>query len=309
MWTRELRQRASSVGLGVYRGGRNPSGAVRRITYVATLARAYFVRRVDVIPMEPGSKDRRPYRAPVGMPKGRENWRVGSAASLLLHLTALALLLMRLTSSADLKEFPQGAGGAGPAGGGGGGNRGTGGVREVVRFVVVAPPMPTPTARPVVAPPPAIPPLAPPSPQPQAVLPPLASPTLPLGVAGGAGTDNTTGSGLGSGGGVGSGVGTGQGTGIGPGTGGGIQPNYPPTPTEMFIPPLPVPQAARGFHVIAEFDVDERGRVLGMTFTPTRDRGYNRRLEDVLRGFRFRPGTRPDGTPVRMKAQVTIDLP
>ncbi len=77
----------------------------------------------------------------------------------------------------------------------------------------------------------------------------------------------------------------------------------------MFIPPLPVPSSVRGFHVIAEFDVDERGRVLSMTFTETADRGYNRRLAEVLRSFRFRPGTRVDGTPIRMKAQITIDLP
>jgi hypothetical protein len=76
----------------------------------------------------------------------------------------------------------------------------------------------------------------------------------------------------------------------------------------MFIPPLPVPSSVKGFHLIAEFDVDERGRVLAMTFTQTRDRSYNRRLEDVLKGFRFRPGTRPDGTPIRMKAQVVVDL-
>jgi hypothetical protein len=76
----------------------------------------------------------------------------------------------------------------------------------------------------------------------------------------------------------------------------------------MFIPPLPVPSSVKGFHLIAEFDVDVNGRVLGMTFTETRDRGYNRRLADVLRGFRFRPGTTPDGTPVRMKAQVIVDL-
>jgi hypothetical protein len=48
---------------------------------------------------------------------------------------------------------------------------------------------------------------------------------------------------------------------------------------------------------------------VGMTFTETRDRGYNRRVAEVLKGFRFRPGTTPDGTPIRMKAQVTIDLP
>ena len=76
----------------------------------------------------------------------------------------------------------------------------------------------------------------------------------------------------------------------------------------MFIPPLPVPGSVKGFHLIAEFDVDEKGKVLSMTFAETPDRGYNRRLADVLRGYRFRPGTQPDGTPVRMKFQLVVDL-
>jgi hypothetical protein len=147
-------------------------------------------------------------------------------------------------------------------------------------------------------------------PEPKPELPPirLPEPTITSGTIGGTGSDNTAGTGPGTGGGTGSGTGTGTGSAVGPGTGGGNQANYPPTPIEMFIPPLPVPSSVKGFHLIAEFDVDERGRVLAMTFTQTRDRSYNRRLEDVLKGFRFRPGTRPDGTPIRMKAQVVVDL-
>lgn len=240
------------------------------------------------------------------MPKGRENWRLGSAMSFLVHF-GLLLLLLPLALTGDVTEIAQGAGGAGPAGGGGGGNRGTGAMKEVLRFVRIAPPMPAPVAAKVVTPPPPIP--QPPTPQPEPVVPTATDPVLPTGSNGRTGTDNTGGTGVGSGGGVGTGIGTGRGSAVGPGTGGGTQPNYPPTPTELFIPPLPVPESVRGFHVVAEFDVDERGRVLGLTFTPTRDRGYNRRLGEVLRGFRFRPGTRPDGTPIRMKAQVTIDLP
>ena len=36
---------------------------------------------------------------------------------------------------------------------------------------------------------------------------------------------------------------------------------------------------------------------------------HNKRLDEIFRGFRFRPGTKPDGTPIRMKAQIAIDLP
>jgi protein TonB len=210
-------------------------------------------------------------------------------------------------------EMEQGAGGPGPAGGGGGGMRGTGSPREAIRYVQVAPPAPTPAL--VVQPKvvqPVVQPIVPPPPKKEApkadTATPPPSPTQPVGSGGGTGADGTAGSGPGTGGGVGTGVGTGRGSAVGPGTGGGGQANYPPTPIEMFIPPLPVPSSVKGFHLIAEFDVDERGKVLALNFTETRDRGYNRRLGDVLRGFRFRPGTTPDGTPIRMKAQVVVDL-
>jgi protein TonB len=107
---------------------------------------------------------------------------------------------------------------------------------------------------------------------------------------------------------MGAGVGTGKGSATGPGTGGGNQANYPPEPTAFFLPPLPQPASVRGFQLVAEFDVDSTGRVLDMKFTPTPDGDYNRRLATVLRATRFRPGTRRDGTPLRMKAQITVGL-
>jgi hypothetical protein len=157
---------------------------------------------------------------------------------------------------------------------------------------------------PAVTPPP--PPVEQPAPAPELKLPQVA---VTAGSGGGTGADIAGGSGPGSGGGIGSGVGTGRGSAVGPGTGGGGQANYPPEPIEMFIPPFPVPESARGFRLIAEFDVDEKGKVLSMNFTETRDRGYNRRLTETLRSFRFRPGTTPQGTPIRMKAQIAIVLP
>jgi hypothetical protein len=95
---------------------------------------------------------------------------------------------------------------------------------------------------------------------------------------------------------------------VGPGTGGGIQANYPPAPIEFFLPPLPPPSSVRGLHFIAEFDVDSTGHVLAFKFTPTRDGDYNRRISDVLRAMRFRPGTRPDGSPLRMNAQIGYEF-
>jgi hypothetical protein len=133
--------------------------------------------------------------------------------------------------------------------------------------------------------------------------------TAPVpGTGGGTGRDGSAGNGPGSGGGVGSGIGTGRGSGVGPGTGGGRTENYPPTPTEMFIPPLPMPDKVRGFKLIAEFDVDSTGKVLKWGFNGTRDNGYNKRLNDVLGSFKFRPGTTPDGKPIRMKAQIIYEF-
>jgi periplasmic protein TonB len=128
------------------------------------------------------------------------------------------------------------------------------------------------------------------------------------GNGGGTGRDGSAGSGPGTGGGYGSGTGTGRGSGNGPGTGGGTQANFPPSPTEMFIPPLPMPDKVRGFHLVAEYDVDSTGKVVDFMFTPTRDGDYNKRLKDVLKSFKFRPGTKPDGTPIRMKAQIVYDF-
>jgi protein TonB len=236
------------------------------------------------------------------MPTGRDDWRMGSIVSVLAHLGIILLFFTPVMIMSDVREIAQGAGGPGPAGGGGGGSRGDRLRAELIRFVQVVS-TPPPVLPKVEVKPPVPVPVPPPIPPPE-----LPNPTLTPGTNAAAGQENTTGSGPGTGGGTGTGVGTGTGSSVGPGTGGGNQVNHPPTPIEMFIPPLPVPQSVKGFHLIAEFDVDERGRVLSLTFTETRDRGYNRRLGDVLKGFRFRPGTRPDGTPVRMKAQVVVDL-
>ena len=216
-----------------------------------------------------------------------------------------------------LVDREQGAGGLGPAGGGGGGHGGTGGrVREMterLQFVQAAPPPPVQVQpEPVLVPPPPVPPPQPVevTPTPIAEVAPVKIPDVAAttGVGGGSGRDGTNGSGPGSGGGVGSGVGTGRGSGVGPGTGGGVQENFPPSPTEVFIPPMPVPDRLRGFHLVAEWDVDETGRILAFDFKRTPDRDYNKRLDEVLKGTRFKPGTRPDGTPVRMKAQIIYDF-
>ena len=262
----------------------------------------------------------------VGMPVLRDDRRGSALVSALLHVLLIILLVVPFTSSHDgpVIEKEQGAGGPGPAGGGGGGKRGTGGVREKVNYVAVKPPEPT-AVKPVAPPPVVVPPPKPVVQPPVEIKPPVPTPEVkpaevkaespkpeavaPIpGTGGGSGRDGTAGNGPSSGGGNGSGVGTGRGSGIGPGTGGGTQTDYAPAPIELFIPPLPMPSKVRGFHLVAEYDVDSTGKVLDFNFTHTPDGGYNKKLEEVLKSFKFRPGTKPDGTPIRMKAQIVYDF-
>jgi hypothetical protein len=267
------------------------------------------------------------YRVPIGMPFRDEGRRTSALVSLAIHLLIIGLLVAPfVVPGSPLARIEQGAGGAGPAGGGGGGSRGTGGTRETLRYVRVVPdPVPTPTSiaptppppTPKIQPPKVEPPKPkpvetppPPAPQQQSAVPaPQATvASVTPGAGGGSGADGSAGAGPGSGGGVGAGVGTGKGNANGPGTGGGNQVNFPPQPIEFFLPPLPPPSSVRGFRFIAEFDVDSTGRVVDFKFTETRDGDYNRRIASVLRSMRFRPGTRPDGSPLRMKAQVGYEF-
>ena len=270
----------------------------------------------------PYSSGGRRYRVPIGIPTRDEGRRAGAIVSVLLHLLVIGLLIIPfMMPSSVIARMQQGAGGAGPAGGGGGGSRGTGGTKETLRFVRLAPePVATPKTVPPV-PAPVVPKVEPPKPKPVETPPVKAAPeqsAIPApqttvasavpGANGGSGTDGSAGAGPGIGGGIGAGAGTGKGNANGPGTGGGNQANYPPQPTEFFLPPLPAPKSVHGFRFTAEFDVDSTGRVLDIKFTETRDADYNRRIAEVLRSMRFRPGTRPDGTPLRMPAQIGYDF-
>jgi periplasmic protein TonB len=227
----------------------------------------------------------------------------------LVHAVLIALLLSPAAHSSFTGTPAAGAGGAGPAGGGGGGGGASArrDAGERLQFV---------TLRPAPAPPPAAAEALPdvsqvvaPPPQPVPATPAPAAPVSPAGdlASGsgeGAGPGAGGGSGPGTGGGVGSGIGTGRGSGTGPGTGGGTGDIYPPTPTQFFLPPLPAPDRIKPYHLIAWFDVDERGNATLLSFNPSRDAGYNRRLREVLLELRFRPAVRADGTPVR----DTVDI-
>ena len=222
----------------------------------------------------------------------------------------------------------QGPSGDGRAGGGGGGNRGTGGQlgRESLRFFSIPDPTPnTPVVpQPIPVPKPEEKKPEPPVPEvkPEPVPPVVAVDSIPApkiaesasvvpGTNGGSGKDGTVGSGTGTGGGVGSGTGTGRGSGSGPGTGAGNDDStiYPPTTVVLGILPLPIPNKVRPYKLVAYFEVDTLGNSKLLSFNPSRDNGYNRRVREMLSEIRFRPAVRGDGRPVLDTAVVTMEAP
>lgn len=270
-----------------------------------------------VPPPAPTGK-RPPYRPPVGIPSPiRERKGLGLAASVAIHALILFLIITPIVwAKSVIDKVPEGAGGQGPAGGGGGGTGGTGGrlrmTPERLTYLRIAPE----PQKPQETPPPVLPPLpqvVPPQvqeqpkpepavPKPEEPAPPQVSslPSATPGAGGGTGNDGTSGSGPGTGGGVGSGVGTGLGSGTGPGTGGGNAKKYPATLVNIAILPIPIPGSVkRPFEMRAYFDVDERGNAKLISFTPSNDAGYNRRIAEMLREVRYRPAVKFDGTPVR----------
>ena len=88
-----------------------------------------------------------------GMPVARDDRRLWTVLSIVLHLAVIWLLTTDFESHENkfIKEIEQGAGGPGPAGGGGGGKRGTGGIKERVTYVAMTP-APAPTVPTVIPP-------------------------------------------------------------------------------------------------------------------------------------------------------------
>jgi periplasmic protein TonB len=226
-----------------------------------------------------------------------------------VHALILFLILGPIVGSSEFtRSDVEGGGGPGPAGGGGGGTNGPGTHAEHLEFVRVKS---DPTVMPKVTPT-TVPPVKPKQPTPQVESPvtpaqQVATSALPTPATGeGTGNAGTAGAGPGTGGGVGSGEGTGRGSSVGPGTGGGPGKDYPPTVRDLFIPPMPAPSAVKGFHMKAFFDVDEKGNAKLIGFNATRDGDYNKRVAEVLRSMRFRPGVHADGTPMRDTAEIEI---
>lgn len=268
----------------------------------------------------PDQKPRRPLRPLYGIPEPEKRGREGWFLSALLHAVIItALILPPFVARQLVEPEQQGAGGAGPAGGGGGGTRGTGGdIRpERVRFLQMVPaaaapapvpPRALPTPTPTPPPPPVEPEPEKAVPEETPAAPATASPTIATpGTGGGSGTDGSGGNGPGSGGGVGSGVGTGRGSGVGPGTGGGGDAIFPPTAYQIPLLPVPVPRGVRPYRLVAQFEVDERGNARLLSFNPTSDRAYNRKVREMLEAVRFKPATRADGTAVKDTAYLRAE--
>lgn len=272
------------------------------------------------------TQQKRPYRPPIGIPGHGEPRAQATAVAVLLHAAVVLLILApAFFYGRELIGFaPVGSGGPGAPGGGGGGNRSFPGrikyVQERVGFVKVredepAKPKPepvTPKQEEVKPPPPPPPPTPPPEEPVTAAVSGVVSDSAKsdsVGSSAGAGTgrDGTSGDGPGRGGGVGSGVGTGRGSGSGPGTGGGEGTIYPATVVALPILPLPVPARVRPYKMVAQFDVDSTGKARLISFNPSKDAGYNRRIREMLQEIRFRPAVTADGRPVNYIATVTAE--
>ncbi len=219
----------------------------------------------------------------------------------------LIFLAIRVTAAVALPEHsPLGDAIEMVLGGGGGG-----GGQSGAAFQKPAKAPPTAVPPPVVPPPPPPPPVVTPTtvPPPVATVPPPAPANAGL-------TTPTAGTGAGNGGGSGTGVGSGQGTGEGPGSGsgkgggtGGGNGGFPPDNTRMIIPPTNVPKELRGMPITVKFSIDSTGVVTDLVVTPPiANRGYAKRFDEAMRGYRFIPARSPTGRNVAgiFTVQVTL---
>ncbi len=259
------------------------------------------------------SAARRPPPAAIGrgLPRSRRS-AAGAVLALLFHLALGALILWYAPFQHYDFEAPSGgAGHSAPGGGGGGGGR------EVQMVMLAQAPAPPPVPVPKVQPPP--PPVVEPE-IPVSTPTPIPTPdTLVVAATGdsaagmttsgqgtGSGTGKGSGTGTGTGSGSGSGNGSGRGAGNGPGTGGGGKAR-PPEPRQLILPPPDVPGSLRGVTIAVTFNVGPDGRVVDVSFDPEPDdRGFARKLEDVLRSYRFRPARGPDGLPIAGTTIVSL---
>lgn len=243
------------------------------------------------------------------LPRARRS-PLAAAGSLVGHVILLLLVFGVARAGQPLVQ-QDGEDYLSPDGGGGGG----GGGQQVALLALPAPEVPeakpvpvverTEVPQPVVTPPPVempteIPPLT------------LEDPPAPLDTIPRTADSAATGGGPGTGGGVGTGAGTGTGPGVGPGSGpgsgggtGGLA--RPPEPRQMILPPFDYPRTMRGRTIAVTFFVEDDGRVARVTFAPeVPDRGFAKKLEDVMRAYRFRPARSAEGGPIPGTTTVSV---
>lgn len=243
------------------------------------------------------------------MPLGRQN-RLGVWASFVVHLMLILLLVEITRDGLWWEPLPLDGSGLDQAGGGGGAGR----------QITMIPLAPAPAAAPVVRPTPAV--VTPPVPPPPVVVPdeippPVTTPPPADTIAKPAAGGPTTGSGGGTGGGIGTGAGPGTGPGAGSGSGGTgtgsgdtvRTAGRPPEPRQVILPPFDYPRTMRGRTIQVTFFVLANGRVDHVVFgEDIPDRGYAKKLEDVMRAYRFRPARSPQGLPIPGHTTVSISF-
>ena len=262
-------------------------------------------------PPRPPAPPARPKLPPpnLGIPL-RPASRRGVWFSLVAHLVVL-LLLVEVTRGGLWWE-PEPLDGPGLDNAGGGGGSG-----QEISLIPLAP---VPPAAPVVKQPVVVPPPIPPAPTvtPQQI-PPVDStpPVTDTTATNAAASSATTGTGGGSGGGSGGGTGPGTGPGSGPGNAGSGNVasdtakslGRPPEPRQLILPPFDYPKNMRGLTIQVTFFVLADGRVDRVVFgDEIPDRGYAKKLEDVLKAYRFRPARSPAGMPIAGNTTVSISF-
>ena len=242
----------------------------------------------------------------IGIPRPRERFGGGVAASAAIHGGIVMVMIVAATLGSD--EVFRAIGGPGPRGGGGGGG-GT-----VIQHVELPP---LETAGAVQAPEAArpVPQLALPAPNlaqlavssQRVELREVTGQIIPaLRLGSGPGSGGGPGAGTGSGGGVGSGQGTGVGSGRGPGTGGEGGSIFPPEP-KFIIVPADRPGSVRGQEYAVHFWVNTEGEVTRVEVDPDiPDRAYRRKFLDQMFRFRFTPARTLDG--VAVDGQIVIPI-
>ena len=234
------------------------------------------------------------------------------AVSLVAHLVMI-LLLVQITKDGTWWE-PEPIEGEGLDQFGGGGGSG--------RQITMIPLSPVPPAAPEVRKPsPVVPPPIPPAPvaMPEQIPPPVPEPppadTVVVAATTTTGT-STGGTGGGTGGGSGTGSGPGTGAGTGPGNAGSGTPvdsakaaGRPPEPRQVILPPFDYPRTMRGRTIQVTFFVLADGRVDRVVFgDDVPDRGYAKKLEDVLKAYRFRPARSAAGLAIPGNTTLSISF-